>query len=192
MKALPDQPQCVHSRAPGESDPPASVAIVVDHRHPATLQLQLLPLHPRVPPAWPQTDPLAENFGIAERRLQPAATLQDALCVSFVHFKSAVVLLPRAAHSDAVYPGVDVGLSISVPDEVLQPGRLHLEDLASDWVHLVVTHERFGAQAGAVDNDVIAVAQFLKTVDLLLFHQASSFSEPSENRYDKCLSIKSV
>jgi len=191
MEALPHQPQGVQGGSPGQGDSKGSVAVVVDHGNPAAPQLRHLPLHPRILPARPQTDPPAQDFSFADGRLQPAAALQDALRLAVVHLQSPVPLLPRAADGDPVYAGVDVGLSICILDEMLQPGGLHLEDLTSDGVHLVVTHQQLGAQAGAVDDDVIAVAQFLQTVDLPLFHLTSSCYKPLQHM-KPCRYIKSV
>lgn len=188
MEALLDQPQGVQGRPPGQGDPPASVAVVVDHRHGASLHPQQLPLHPRVSPAGPQSHPLAEHFGVDERRLQPAAALQDAAGVAFVHLQAPVMLLPGAADGDAVDSRVDVGLPVSVPDKMLQPGCLHLQDLTSDRVHLAIVHQRFGAEPGAVNDDVIAVAaQLLEAVDLPLHYLSSQLHEPFQHKYVKYL-----
>lgn len=180
MKGLFDQPQCVQSSTPGEGNSPTPVAIVVDHRHRPALQLHHFPLHPWVLPAGPQADPLVKNFGFVEWRLQPTAALQDALSVSVVHLQPPVSFLPRPTYSDTAYAGVDVRRPISISNEVLHPGGLHFEDLASDRVHLCVSHQYFGAETGAVDNDIKVVTQFLKIVDFPLFHLTSSFSEPLE------------
>ncbi|PWA29608.1 hypothetical protein CCH79_00007927, partial [Gambusia affinis] len=153
FQALSDQPQGVQSRTPGDGDPPAPVAVVVNDRHAAALQEHLLPLHPGVPPAWPQPDPLGQNLRFLQGRLQPAAALQDAGGVSSVHMEAPVSLLSRPAYGDAVDAGVDVGLPVPVPDEVRQPGGLHLEDLAPDRVHPCVSHQRSGAETGAVDDE---------------------------------------
>lgn len=86
METLLDQPQSIHGSSPGNADSYSPMAVVVDHGHLAALKLHQVPLHPRVLPAWPQSNPLPQNFGFAERRLQSDAACQHVLSVTFIHF----------------------------------------------------------------------------------------------------------
>ncbi|KAK0153085.1 SAM and SH3 domain-containing protein 1 [Merluccius polli] len=185
METLLDKPQCVQRCAPAQGHPRASVAVVVDQRHPVTAALhrQRLSLHPGVPPTGPQTHPLGQHLALGERGLQQATAPEDALRVRGVYLVPPVPLLPGAPHRDTVHPGVDVGLAVAVADEVADPGRPYLEYLAPDRVHLLVPRQGLGPQPGAVDDDVAAPAQLPEVVYGSVLHLTPSFPEPGKIKH---------
>ncbi|KAF3845576.1 hypothetical protein F7725_008739 [Dissostichus mawsoni] len=61
--------------------------------------------------------------------------------------------LPSSSDSDPLDPWEDVREAVPVADEVLQPGSLHLQDLASNRLHGDVCGQRARSQARAVYDD---------------------------------------
>ncbi|KAF3845568.1 hypothetical protein F7725_008731 [Dissostichus mawsoni] len=112
-----------------------------------------------VPQAKPH--PGAQDSGSFQRGLQGAAALQNAPSVIFIHLQVPVSPLPSSSDSDPLDPWEDVREAVPVADEVLQPGSLHLQDLASNRLHGDVCGQRARSQARAVYDDPGQVAAAL-------------------------------
>lgn len=157
--ALSHQASGLFGRASVHRKATCPVPVVVDHRELGSSPAQDLSLQSHSRPGGPEAHLHPDILSSLQGRLKRTTSAENIPGSGRVRGQAPAPLLPGSPQRYAVHPRVDVSRAVPVPDEVLHPRSVHLENLSPGGEQLPVPHELLGSDARAVDHDVVLAVQ---------------------------------